>query len=415
MTELTTRLERNDILILLRKKMLEKMSGTTTMPIDEAENLLQSILYVLAHAERIGKDASSVFEKFEQGKQAIKQQLAHAADVYHLVLKTNNQLPIDSYQNLLKDFSDFFTSYDLDYAAHQTGPLWIDYQLAFSVDDQQLKGVDFVSVYLENLLYENLFCQCFPKHVLKEMFDVYGKQLQMDYRTDINNIYDRVLFQVFGRWLTGRKQSDSLLLTETDFQSLEIMFEYQEEGQIGEAFKKLLVELRLPEAAYYWHTFQLFFDRVNEAGSEANRRALFIFERPVTTVFLVNEGMLATDFSAVSISAEHMNGEEKIKLLMNNFQSIYDYLDFFELGVLEDNEYFLLFNCLGSEMLAVFIKFALRDLREESGNLEVFSQQFVEERWKQLLQSYLRSTDKKVRAVLDSYLKKLELPPVDFR
>ncbi|MBL1225187.1 DUF6179 domain-containing protein [Enterococcus sp. BWR-S5] len=416
MEELTTQFDRNEILFLLKRLMAEKMSGTTSMPIDEGENLLQSILYTLTYAETdevMGK--ISVSERFKQGKQAIKKQLKQTTELYKQVLKTNNQLPIDSYQNLLRDFADFFTSYDIDYAAHQTGSLWIDYQLAFPIDDQRTKGVDFVSAYLESLFYENLFCTCFSKQQLLELFEAYGKQLQMDYRRDINNIYDRVFFQAIGRLLTGARKSSSLLLTETDFQQLQKIVEQQTESQIRQAFTQLLSALRLPNHIYYHKTFQLFYDRMTKEATKDMRQTFFIFQQPTVSLFLVNEGMLAADFSAVVTSIERVQSKEKIELLLKNFLSIYDYLDFFELELLNDKEYELLFAQLGIEMLAVFIKFIEREEREEAAEVEAFVHQFFEANWKQQLQSYLKSLPNDAVRELNNYLRGIELPPLDFQ
>lgn len=414
--ELTTRFERNELLLLLKRLMAEKMSGTTTMPVDEVENLLQSILYTLTYAEKKSTASStSVMERFQLGKEAIKDQLQQTAVLYEQVIKTKNQLPIESYQQLLKDFADFFTSYDSDYAAHQTGTLWIDYQLAFPVDDQRVKGVDFAYAYLENLLYENVFCSRFSKQLLQELFEAYGRQLQMDYRRDINNIYDRVFFQVMGKLLTGERRLSTLLLTETDLHQLQDLFAKQTQLQIQQLFSQLLELLKLPTSTYYQQTFQLFCSKMTEEKTEDRRRALFIFQQPAVSLFLVNEGMLAADFSAVVTSIERMQGKEKIKLLLKNFVSVYDYLDFFELELLDNEEYHLLFDQLGIEMLAVFIKFIERDEREEAADVELFLRQTFVEGWKQGLQRYLESLELDVVRKLNSDLKEIELPPLDFQ
>lgn len=415
MRELTTHFEQQDILLLLKKLMLEKMSGTTTMPVDEVEGLLQSLLYVLDFSKRGSeKEFSSIFEGFEEGKRKIRKKIRASEELYKQILQTNIQLPIDSYQNLLIDIAAFFESYDIDYAAHQTGALWIDYQLAFPVDDQKLKGIDFVWSYLSSLLWENLFCNAFHKNVLLELFEAYGQQLQMDYSADINNVYDRVFFQAVGCSFAGKRQHSSLLMTEENFEHLLTMTAHQDKSQLNERFHQILEYLGLQGNAYYQKTFELFMEKMREDNHVERKHTLFIFEQPSRSLFLLNEGMTTAEFSTIALRAEQIEGEERIELLLKNFLSIYDYLDFFELGLLNTEEYMLLFNMLGVEMLTVFIKLAMRDEREATSQITSFIDKTLEETWKQQLQRYLCKLDDGMKAELNHCLGMIDLPALDF-
>ncbi|MGC6769168.1 DUF6179 domain-containing protein [Enterococcus sp. LJL51] len=404
----------SDVLLLLKQLLLEKVSGTSVVPVDEAENVLLSLLYTMNHAEA-GNQQLSAAAAFEQGKLQLKKHLARAEGLYQEVLQTRTPLPVESYQNLLQDFSEFFVSYDMEYGAHQTGALWIDYQLAFPLDDQQLKGVDFVEAFLAALLWENNFCKAFSASCLLELFQAYERQVKVDYQTDINNIYERVFFQAFGKQLIGRDFTNTLLFSNAEIDELlekahQINHHHQEKF-----FKEMLCRLELSDSVYYRKSLGNFLYKLDN-NTAKDQKSLFILKKEPASLFIANEGLLMESFTEVVTQAAVLKSTDKVAFLIESFVSIYDYLDFFELELLSEKEYELLFKSLQLEMIAVLIKFsAQRDEWEEIVKLEDFMRLEFKEPWKIDFYNYLNSLKADTRKRVDDHLKQLELPSLDFQ
>lgn len=336
---------RNEILVFLKKLLTEKLSGTTCISVTEAEKVLLSILYVLNYGVDGELDNQlSVEECFLLGKQKINKKMVETKLLYTKLVENRLDLAIESYQQTIAGFEFFLRDYDSQYSAHEVTSVWIDYLLAIPVDDQKNRGVDFVYSYIECLYFETNFCQLFSTAQLAELFTIYQEKLKMDYRKDVNNIYERVFFQ-------------------DDF------IEY--------------------------------------------RKNLFISFYPEKPVFIATDGITSSEFQMILRASVNMTSREKVNFYRQNFQSIYDYFDLFELEELSVEELDGIYHLMSTEELSLLIKVLNREgIEEDKQDLEIAINR--EKLWQKQFLKYLKARTLAQQNQIVECLGKFKLPFLDF-
>ncbi|WP_265456977.1 DUF6179 domain-containing protein [Enterococcus sp. HY326] len=203
----TTSNEMNQFLIGLCQK---RLSGSSVLSVNEVAEIRASLLFVL------GKSSTgrTVAEKFTSGKENILAQLHFVKEKYDLLVKQYDSFEITTIEQTIQSFQQYFSAYNIDFSAHRTDGIAIDYWLALPVDDQSILGIDFVEEYLLAFQQEQQFLQNLPKELILELLQVYQEKLKFDYRLDVNNIFQVVFNQfIVKRMLHPHSKLNSLLLT----------------------------------------------------------------------------------------------------------------------------------------------------------------------------------------------------------
>lgn len=87
------------------KKLQERLSGSSVMAIDEAEKIQQSIEFVLANGGE-----GTLPERFEQGKQQLKQRLNTLQTLYQWIQDNYQSFGIESLEESLNEIGNFSLS-----------------------------------------------------------------------------------------------------------------------------------------------------------------------------------------------------------------------------------------------------------------------------------------------------------------
>lgn len=213
------------------KKVQERLSGTTVMTIEQAEEIQRSIKYVL---ENGGEGTVTV--RFDQGKKQLAKRFDALQRLYKVLLKNVQTFGIESLEESLAEIDHFFVNYDMEYAAAEVDHAFLDYQLAEAVP-LDFVGLDFYERYLQNLAAEVFFITYIPETQIVELLNVYQEKLGFDYRRDINNLFDCVFKQFVGKVLAEKRDNETLLLntieahyalhqlkTQSSFPALDFLF-----------------------------------------------------------------------------------------------------------------------------------------------------------------------------------------------
>ncbi|MHC5226880.1 DUF6179 domain-containing protein [Enterococcus sp. LJL99] len=410
--ELTYQINQYDVLTLLKKILLEKCGGTTSFSIEEAENVLQSIIFVLTFAKE--KEVKDIEKLFYSGQQELIKKVADTKLLYDKVRKNALTLDVDAYQGTINAIETFFQTYDILHEAHEINSAWIDYQLAIPVSDREYQGILFIEKYLQHLFVENHFCQLFSTHLIDELFYISQKQLKMDYRKDVNNLYERIFLQVLAKLIAGQPDWSTLVLNKREFERLVENIEKISQRMIFEQLIQLLKEQKLLDVSYYKRTLDIVWAQIFVDRSENCLQHLVIIENSSKAIYLPNEGVTNKEFQVILKQANQSSESEKICLFRDKFVSIYDYLDLFDLEILTENELTHLFRKFSLEEMALLSKIIERNSGEQKLLWQDFLELDVQTLWEQQFIMFLTTIKDSEKQKLDDKLESFDLPLIDF-
>ena len=203
-----------ECLELLAEKTKMFTSGSSSVRIEDAENIMKSNLYIISlflksmpdiHDALEAIKTKSIADMYALGQKRIKIFYASTLYLYRCVLK--NMVGVDCYyyfSTLTKSMEAFFSSYTdyyMLYSAHELpGEILFSYPLCNPgqlVDD--FIGIEYVRYYLQMVYYENVFCKNFTDEAILTVLLDYNK----DYSNLIFNIFEKVLIKAIGCTIVG--------------------------------------------------------------------------------------------------------------------------------------------------------------------------------------------------------------------
>lgn len=330
------------------KKLQERLSGSSVMPVDQAERIQQSIEFVLANGE-----AGSLPERFEQGKEHLKQRLAQLQKLYQAIQENYQSFDIESLEESLAEIGNFFSAYDLEFGAAEVDQAFLDYQLAEAVP-ADFVGLDFYERYLHNLAAEVFFLKQIPESQVYELLEHYQQDLGFDYHTDVNNLFEIVFKQMIGKLLLGKKAIHTLLLNQieaqyvlgrikdqTDFPELEQLFQQNDYyRRIFAHFQLTVQRLLVPESAV--HFFVVTKDRKK------------LLELP--------PAMTASRFNQLMEAYSVADKQEKIRLITSEISAPTDFEEYVEISAESMEFYKNLLKEFGKNFIKVHLIFEMNKL-----------------------------------------------------
>lgn len=177
---------------------------STSMPIEKAQDLLDSSVYTLSVAARednisaedlLQKDFKSVIDR---GRAILEsKRKAERFRWKYLCLRAPD---IDNvyYVETIKNLGLFFKKYECRYEAHHI-PVSIDYPLMISVSEE-IKGISYVEEYVSRISRENQFINKFDRETVIRLFE----RSVPGYREYFFNMCELVLTNAIGRKLLGQ-------------------------------------------------------------------------------------------------------------------------------------------------------------------------------------------------------------------
>lgn len=380
------------------KKLQERLSGSSVMPVDQAERIQQSIEFVLANGE-----AGSLPERFEQGKERLKQRLALLKKLYQAIQENYQSFGIESLEESLAEIGNFFSAYDLEFGAAEVDQAFLDYQLAEAVP-ADFVGLDFYERYLHNLAAEVFFLKQIPETQVYELLEHYQQDLGFDYRTDVNNLFEIVFKQMIGKLILGKKAIHTLLLNQieaqyvlgrikdqTDFPELEQLFQHNDYyRRIFAHFQLTVQRLLVPESAV--HFFVVTKDRKK------------LLELP--------PAMTALRFNQLMEAYSVADKQEKIRLITSEISAPADFEEYVEISAESMGFYKNLLKEFNKNFIKVLLIFEMNKLDYTSCAEIVDTKAF--DRVLELLKDYIKTLPEDELLVLFRAVDEYQLLPDDF-
>lgn len=380
------------------KKLQERLSGSSVMPVDQAERIQQSIEFVLANGE-----AGSLPERFEQGKEQLKQRLGKLQKLYQAIQENYQSFGIESLEESLAEIGNFFSAYDLEFGAAEVDQAFLDYQLAEAVP-ADFVGLDFYERYLHNLAAEVFFLKQIPESQVYELLEHYQQELGFDYRTDVNNLFEIVFKQMIGKLLLGKKAIHTLLLNQieaqyvlgrikdqTDFPDLEQLFKQNDYyRRIFAHFQLTVQRLLVPESAV--HFFVVTKDRKK------------LLELP--------PAMTASRFNQLMEAYSVADKQEKIRLITSEISAPTDFEEYVEISAESMEFYKNLLKEFDKNFIKVLLIFEMNKL-DYTSCAEIVDMATSYE-ISELLKDYIKTFPEDELSALFRSVDEYQLLPADF-
>ncbi len=358
-------------IIQLLAKQTEHYTGgeSSSVKVETAQGILQSIYYCIGIYLKSFQDIELSFDalkqntfldQFQHGKKLIVHQYGIAQQLLASIQKeciiTDNIAYNDTIQ---RGLSIFFSTYDIDYAAHDT-PCSIDYPLCN--DKMNLVGIEYIYTYLEKLDSENNFCNNFSDYDINQLLSGYSD----DYQDLLINIFELVLTNAIGSVLS-KKSSFELNLEQIDrqylYQKLISLSKDELDVLLQEATTQLCLDLAISDAFLRNHitsTMKNISVRLKNALETNQLEKLFIsFKTPdAQAQFQFEDGKKLDDKLFKKITEEIRDcryASDKIAIIRKEIHSIIDLIDVLEGDCIFDKEYDELFQSFSEVELALLL------------------------------------------------------------
>ena len=394
---------RNDLLDpafypFFMKKLQERLSGSSVMPIDQAERIQQSLEFVLKNGGE-----GTLLERFEQGKQQLKQRIEKLQQLYEKILISYQSFGIDSLEESLREIGSFFTDYDIDYGAAEVDQAFLDYQLAEAVP-ANFVGLDFYERYLQNLAAEVFFIANIPENQIYELLETYQEKLGFDYRKDVNNLFEIVFRQVLGKLLIGKKENDRLLLN--PFEAQYALNQLQEKNHHQELNQ--LFELN----EYYYRIFEQLRGISQRLEEPEKAFDFFLTITPKKKELELTPTMTSSRFNQLLEAYSAADQQEKIRLISKNISAPADFEELLDFTSEKSEFYEKLLKELDKNFIKALILYEMK-----KNSFEKFHQIIYTSRDTavlNLLKDYLKTYTKEERLALFASIKDYQLTHYDF-
>ena len=302
----------------------------------------------------------------------------------------------------------FFSSYDIDYAAHETAGS-IDYPL--SNDNMQLTGIEYIQQYIQKLQLENEFCGHFPLDEIECLMSGYSR----GYKELLFNIYDLVFVNAIGGILLGRDDFN-LNITEYDRQYLQKQFSALSKEKIRILIDRSLIRLceRFSISdqklmTYMKASSENLKSRLDHALEINDLQHLFLsseYEDTANTVLFQDSAMLDNDeFRTLADEIrECLLISDKIVLLKRAPLSMTDFVDLLEGDCFYGDEYFDVFRTLEDVQLALLLKRLPSDPTDS-----YFLEEESEKEWHSSFDAFLNQIAPERKEMLHALAQRIEL------
>lgn len=183
----------------LLKQQAEKYNGmdSTSMPIEKAQDILESLLYTIMIVVENGCTKNEILNDnlsllLKKGQSILKEKQKAAKVEWKLMCQELPQIMNVYYLSTIENLGTFFGKYDIYYEAHHI-PCSIDYWLMCPISEN-VKGVSFIEEYLHRLQMENDFITCFESIKVVCLYEKYIP----DYKESLFNLCEPILTNAIG-------------------------------------------------------------------------------------------------------------------------------------------------------------------------------------------------------------------------
>ncbi|WP_010251078.1 DUF6179 domain-containing protein [Acetivibrio cellulolyticus] len=360
-------IQMQSIKLLARQTERYTRGESSSVRVENAQSIFESILYSIGIYLKSLPDTdislaaikqNPLSELFQKGKKLIEKKVNISKHLLHLIQSDhveNNNIAYN--QTIEEGLPEFFSTYDADFAAHDTtGSL--DYPL--NIDKMEFVGIEYIYNYLQKLYWENNFCKNFAEHDIDCVLRGYDEK----YQDLLVNIFRIVFTNALG-CIIANKNINKLEIGPVERQYLQEKLKDLPEDELYEVLKKTSAELckELGIAnefllEYISLTLIELSGRLKNALENDQLASIFVDhkEKIIKPIihFLDGDKMedelfrqLATEIRECRFVAD------KISIIQKEIHSISDLVDIMEADCLFENEFIDFFQSLGDNELAM--------------------------------------------------------------
>ncbi|HYH02000.1 MAG TPA: DUF6179 domain-containing protein, partial [Bacillota bacterium] len=341
---------------------------SSSVKTETAQNILQSIFYTVGILLKNLPDPDAALAEiktkplnglFRQGRKLIESQFIQAKDWYQAVQTNRVSIDNQAYNDTLdQGIALFFSNYDPDFGSHAI-PTSIDYPLA--ADKLHLTGIEYLNGYLQQLFWENQFCQHFTAKEVGNLLRGYNP----GYQDLLINIFEIILTNLAGMALAGKPLGLSIEPTDRQFlqNKLSDLPPDRLENLLREAAFRICTHYSVTEPflqQYILTTLCGLKVRLKESLTQNKLEAFFISpqERHQPGLRFTDGPKMADEvFRHVTeeiLSCRYVT--DKIALIHREVNSLTDLVDLLECGCIFDREFTAVFRTLDDMKLALLLK-----------------------------------------------------------
>lgn len=342
---------------------------STSIPVEKAQDILASILFVLGlalktyptpdHALKALK-VNSLQMIFEKGLSIIRRKLAIAHHLQKRILDNLLNTPNVYYRSTIEDgINGFFKLYRPKFAAHE---IHITADYPTYLERPALNGIEFIEQYLRYLNAENDFCTCFLPDDIHQLLS----GLTPDYPSIPMNLFEPVILSSLGLIMTGHSPK-KLNLSQRDIDDLYRKFQGKSkidiQQQLKMAFSILEGVLHVPKHSKNYAIMCLpkLSETIYQTVLMGTLDKVFLVptnpEQTSIITFSYDEQMGDREYSLlVAKIIEASTSEEKVKLIMQQIASLADLLDVINDAELCELDFQLLVKSLPLSSFAILLK-----------------------------------------------------------
>ncbi len=369
------------VMNILKDLIMRYTKGeSTSVTVDTAENIMNSIFYSIDTGLKSLDGTEAAFEAiktgqikqiYDKGLELVTACFDESRDICQNIRKGRLKVGLEAYDSTIEEaLPAFFEKYGAVFDAHNTMSS-IDYPLLFN--DMSITGVFYIRNYLEILELETGFCSLFPEKEIEKILTIYGQIYRIDYTKMLTNIFELVLNACFFSVLSDGSTHE-LLISSTQYdillKKLSGINPLKLDLIIDETMNILISDLNITESKlseYIERYKAVFKTRLKFALETESLNKLILLEdvMPVTreeTVFIEGEKMMDDDFrELVERLTDGLDSGAKISIIRSEIHSLEDFIDLLEAGCLFGDEYALLFSELSDLELGVLIRVIFSD------------------------------------------------------
>lgn len=375
---------------------------SSSVSVEVAQSIFQSLLYTIGVRLKNFPDADTALtslrqkplqELFEEGCAIIANQVRSAKRLLGTVKANRIQTDNIAYNATVNDgLGCFFSSYNADFAAHET-PGSIDYPL--SCDKMDLTGIEYITKYLQTLYLENQFCKRFNPLEIGCLL----RGTDLNYKDLLINIFEQILINALGCEIRN-KNIYNLHIEPFDRQCLQRDLENLSTDELAAVLQnasvQLSAKLNIPNGSLKNHiseAVKVFEVKLEDALKKHQLDSVFVSLK----VTLAKQAIKFSDgekmddelFTKVTEDIKECRfANDKIAIIKRDVHSILDLIDIFEGDYIFEEEFALLFQTLEDIELALLLK-KLPEYMAAAGN--PFTE--TEKEWEIRFTEYLKSLD----------------------
>lgn len=359
----------NQLLLILEQQVELLTEGkSSSLSMEKAHNILESICYVIGYQLKTMSPMEAIVylkEKmitdiFQQGLSLIQLrinelQIKHQQLVHHLLSSEN----VFYKSTIVDGIHGFFQLYDPRFEAQEIH-ITVDYPTCLK--RPHLLGIEFIDKYLNHIEIENEFCLLFDEMDIHHLLC----GLIQDYRHVFLNIYEFVLLSVVGLILV-KKNGHHLDLTKQDIDKLYSLFNGKTKQDIFILMKKAYLQIhrkmKLSQNMLTYTTLCLYklSEEIKHALSIKTLDKLFLvpFYQEDLPSFSYSYGQKMDDQHYQSLIDNLSNQEDALQrtqFILKNVTSLADFLDLLHDISFQETELSMIIEQMSLIDLAILIK-----------------------------------------------------------